>query len=104
MTSTLSDHDYHQKADALFFQLQQSLDQHLDVLDWEMHGEILYLNFEDGEKIVINKQAPLHQVWFASKEGGKHFGWLNETWTDIRSGETWYVNLQHLAKRKGLSL
>jgi CyaY protein len=103
MTSLLSDREYDQLTEQIFLSLQKNLDQHLDKLDWEIHGEILYLNFEDGEKVVINKQAPLHQLWFASKEGGKHFGWSGQAWIDVRSGESWQATIEHLAQRKGIS-
>ncbi|MES2206135.1 MAG: iron donor protein CyaY [Pseudomonadota bacterium] len=97
-----SDSDYQRTADETLAGLQQKLDTCLDVLDWETHGDILYIYFEDGEKVVINKQPPLHQLWFASKEVGKQFAWTGKEWDDVRGGGTLNTALKQLLQRKGI--
>jgi CyaY protein len=99
----INDEDYNRYVEQTFRSLQNALDAYPDLLDWETHGDILYIRFEDGETVVINKQSPLHQLWFASQEGGKQFEWREEGWFDVRSGESWALVIEHLFHRKGLS-
>jgi CyaY protein len=102
MAVQLSDQEYNRCVEQTMQGLQGTLDRYPDLLDWETHGDILYIRFEDGETVVINKQPPLHQLWFASQEGGKQFEWQGDGWIDVRSGESWSVVVQGLLNRKGL--
>jgi CyaY protein len=51
------------------------------------------LTFENGSKIVINRQEPLHQVWLATKTGGYHFDYRDGYWYCSRSGEEFFAKL-----------
>lgn len=42
-------------------------------IDYETASGILTLTFSNGSQIIINRQAPLKQIWVASKQGGFHF-------------------------------
>ncbi len=54
-------------------------------IEFENAGDILTLEFENGSKIIVNKQGAAAQIWVAAKTGGFHYGydakqrrWLNE--------------------------
>ena len=34
---------------------------------------MLSISFADNSKVIINRQAPLKQIWVATKSGGFHF-------------------------------
>ncbi|QKJ89153.1 Iron-sulfur cluster assembly protein CyaY [Paramixta manurensis] len=84
----MNDSEFHQLADGLML----SIEEHLDAydgdsdIDYETHGGIMTLSFENGSKIVINRQEPLHQVWLATKGGGYHFDYKGDKWICDRSG------------------
>lgn len=42
-------------------------------IDYETTAGILTLEFENRSQIIINRQAPLKQIWVAAKQGGFHF-------------------------------
>ncbi len=42
-------------------------------IDYDGAGGILTLEFSNGSQIIINKQAPLCQIWVAARSGGYHF-------------------------------
>lgn len=42
-------------------------------IDYETAAGILTLTFTNGSQIIINRQAPLKQIWVAAKSGGFHF-------------------------------
>ena len=58
------------------------------ISDCEINGGVLTISFENGSKIIINRQEPLHQVWLATKQGGYHFDLKDDEWICDRSGET----------------
>lgn len=51
-------------------------------IDYDTISEILTLEFENGSKIIINKQTPVSQLWVAAKSGGFHFDYdaESESW------------------------
>lgn len=59
-------------------------------IDYENTGGVLTLTCEDGSAIIISRQAPLKQLWLATRGGGYHFDYdtASETWLDSRSGKS----------------
>ncbi|UKE85351.1 iron donor protein CyaY [Pectobacterium colocasium] len=85
----MNDSEFHQLADELMLQLEEMLDRFegdADI-DYETNGGVMTLSFENGSKIVINRQEPLHQIWLATKAGGYHFNRQDARWICDRSGE-----------------
>ncbi len=88
----MNDSEFHQLADALMLTIEEALDDFdgdADI-DYETNGGVMTLSFENGSKIVINRQEPLHQVWLATKAGGYHFSYRDEQWVCDRSGEPFF--------------
>src|SRR5579885_950906 len=56
--------------------------------DFERKGDVLDIEFEDGEKIVITPQSPLEQLWVSANYGGHRFNWKSEAWRNEKTGET----------------
>ena len=52
----------------------------------------LEIEFSDGNKIIINLQAPMQEIWVASKAGGFHFRYNNtdHCWLDTRDKQELY--------------
>lgn len=83
----MNDSEYHQIADELLISLQEAVDEVEFDLDYEAAGGIVEVIFPNGSKIIVNKQAPLHQIWVATKFNGHHFELKDGQWIDNRSGE-----------------
>ena len=66
----------------------------------EINGGVLTITFENGSKIIINRQEPLHQVWLATKQGGYHFDLKGDEWICDRSGETFWDLLEQAATQQ----
>jgi len=54
-------------------------------IDTERNGNVLTLEFDNGSKIIVNLQAPMHEIWLAAKAGGYHFRHKEGAWRDTRS-------------------
>ncbi|KMV74289.1 iron donor protein CyaY [Rosenbergiella epipactidis] len=91
----MNDSEFHQQADQLLLTIEERLDEHdgdTDI-DYETHGNVMTLSFENGTKIIINRQEPLHQVWLATKAGGYHFSFNDGKWVCDRTGNEFWALL-----------
>jgi CyaY protein len=55
------------------------------------------VEFENGSKIIINKQSATQEIWVAAKSGGYHYRWDGTAWRDTRSGEELFSALSGFA-------
>jgi CyaY protein len=100
----MNDSEFHQLADRLMLKIEETLDEFegdADI-DYETNGGVMTLTFENGSKIVINRQEPLHQVWLATKSGGYHFTLRDNQWLCDRSGrEFWSLLTEACSTQAG---
>lgn len=100
---SLSDADYHAKAQALLARIEAQIDAWLeeDVVDIDTHrtGGLLELTMPGGSKIVLNTQPPLQEIWLAARSGGYHFKWNGAQWVD-REGQELLARLSSSASEQ----
>lgn len=82
-----------------------SNDSDLDV-ECNRSGNVLEIEFVDnGSKIIVNSQAPMQELWVASKSGGFHFKRVNEKWIDTRDGSELFAALSKMVStQSGISV
>ncbi len=98
----MNDSQYHQMVDDVLIQLEEALDECEVDIDYESAEGILTLIFLNGSKIILNKQAPLHQLWVATKFNGHHFNYQDGKWIDERTGvEFWSFIDEATSKQAG---
>jgi CyaY protein len=94
----MTESEYQQLADAAFQRLEAALDGCDEAIDYEhAAGGVLELEFADGSKIVVNRQAAVQEIWVAARSGGFHFRFDEGAWRDTRSGEELFAALARLA-------
>ena len=59
-----------------------------------IEGAIVEIENDDGQKIIINQQTPMQEVWLASRSGGYHFKWNGATWVNTRDGADFWEFLR----------
>lgn len=92
----MTDSEYTQLADAVFHTLELALE--AADLDYELApGGILEIEFDNGSKIIINRQPAMREIWLASRSGGFHYAWQEGLWRDARSGGELYSALSEMA-------
>jgi CyaY protein len=95
----MTEGEYAQLTDALFKRLDQALE--AADIDYELApGGILEMEFDDGSKIVINRQPAMHEIWVAAKSGGFHFRWQDGAWRDTRGGDELFAALERMATQQ----
>ena len=75
--------------------IEEAIDASGEDIDYDNVSDILTLEFADGSKIIINKQAPLSQLWVAARSGGFHFDYdsAGQCWRLQGSGEELFACL-----------
>ena len=96
----MNDSQYHQMVDDILIQLEEALDECEVDIDYESAEGILTLIFINGSKIILNKQAPLHQLWVATKFNGHHFNYQDGEWIDERTGVEFWSFIDEAASKQ----
>ncbi|MEP4892473.1 MAG: iron donor protein CyaY [Aliiglaciecola sp.] len=96
----MNDSQYHQLVDDMFIQLEEALDACEVDIDYESAEGILTLEFLNRTKIILNKQAPLHQLWVATKYNGHHFNFEDGVWIDERTGVEFWSFIDEAATKQ----
>jgi CyaY protein len=61
-------------------------------------GNVLEIEFADnGSKIIVNSQAPMQEMWIASRTGGFHYKREGSIWKNTRDGSELFAALSHVA-------
>ncbi|VAX13512.1 hypothetical protein MNBD_GAMMA24-2149 [hydrothermal vent metagenome] len=104
----MDESEFNQKADELLTAIEDAIDKIIDEndldIDFENSGGILSLGFEDNSKIIINRQAPLRQIWVATRSGGFHFDFDPERnqWREEKNGTELFAELgRHCSTNTG---
>jgi len=101
----MNDSQYNFIADELLLAVEEAIEDCDEDIDYEGVTGLLTLTFKNGTKIIINKQAPLHEIWVATKFNGHHFHYQNERWIDKRGGdEFWQFLTDATSKQAGVSV
>jgi CyaY protein len=100
----LTDSEYDQRTSALLASVEARIDGWLqdDVVDIDTHrtGGLLEMSFQNGSKIVLNTQPPLHELWLAARSGGFHYKFVDGAWRDTRHGGEFFEALSACASEQ----
>lgn len=88
----MNDSQYNLIAEELLLAVEEAIEECGVDIDYEGVGGLLTLTFKNATKIILNKQAPLHEIWVATKFNGHHFSFSEDTqaWSDKRSGDEFW--------------
>lgn len=85
-------------ADATLTAIESVLEKACDESDLDVEcsrsGNVLEIECIDtGSKIIVNSQAPMKEMWLASKAGGYHFKFDGTRWFSARDNAEMYAVL-----------
>ncbi len=74
----------------------------LDDLEMDIIDGVMTVEFEDGSKVILNRQEPVQQIWLASPEGPAHFAKdeASGDWVNIKTGDEFYATLSRVFSGK----
>jgi CyaY protein len=84
----VNESDFNQLADETLIAIEEAIDDCGVDIDYDNAAGILTLEFTNTSQIIVNKQAPLSQIWVAARSGGFHFNYdeNNNRWC-LQDGE-----------------
>jgi CyaY protein len=77
----MNESDFNQLAEKTMMDIEQAIEDSGAEIDYDTISDILTLEFENGSRIIVNKQTPVSQLWVAAKSGGFHFDYDTESQT-----------------------
>ena len=90
----MTETEYLQQTQMLFNTVMAHIEDNYPDLDAQSQSAIVEIENQDGQKIIINQQAPMQEVWLASRSGGYHFKWNGATWVNTRDGADFWEFLR----------
>ena len=106
---TIDDKQFYQLGGNLLESIEVALEAADDALDLDLDverqgGNVINIRFRDRSVIVVNTQAPLHEIWVAAKSGGYHYRWAgtlaNPLWLDTKTGREILSDLSEFASNQ----
>jgi CyaY protein len=102
----MTESEFNKQVESMLARIADAIDASGEDIDSELvGGGILELEFDNGSKIIINRQGAVQEIWVAAKSGGFHYRWQDNAWRDTRSGEELLVSLAKLiTAQSGISI
>jgi len=99
----MNEQQYHQMVDTLFLKIEAWLEDSDESIDFDSQEGILTITFEQGDCLILSRQASLQEVWLAAKQGAFHFRLEQETWV-TKHRQTLVQTIADCAKHAGVTL
>lgn len=87
----MTENEFNTLADRVFQRIEHALD--MTDIDYDSNGMVMEIEFDDGNKVIVNRHVPNREIWLAARSGGFHFGWQNGNWISQREGDELYAKL-----------
>ena len=102
----MSETEFLNLADATLRTIESGTEYAAEACDMDVEcsrsGNVLEIEFiENGYKIIVNSQAPLHEMWVAAKSGGFHYKRIDAQWINTRDGTELFAALSLMISAQG---
>ncbi|HEU0220110.1 MAG TPA: iron donor protein CyaY [Gallionella sp.] len=97
----MTESEFNRLADAALARIETAIDNCSDDVECNRSGNVLEIEFSDGQKIIINRHDVNQEIWVAAKSGGFHYAWLDEAWRSRRDGSELFDKIMTLFAEQG---
>lgn len=97
----MTESEFNQRADAALAQIETAIDDGTGNVECNRSGNVLEAEFDNGQKIIINRHDVNQEIWVAAKSGGFHYAWQDGAWLSRRDGSELYAKLAELFAEQG---
>ncbi|XBC40005.1 MAG: iron donor protein CyaY [Buchnera aphidicola (Chaetogeoica yunlongensis)] len=96
----LLQNNYNKLVEQLFLNIENKIDKYQEKndIDYDIHQNIITITLSNNNKIIINKQESLYQIWLATNKNGYHFQYINNQWICIRTKKNFWEILKKSCK------
>lgn len=98
----MNESEFNSRVDELITAVEDAIDASGADIDYETAGGILTLSFDNGSRIIVNRQTPVRQVWVAARSGGFHFNYdtAQDAWRRDTDGEELFAAMSRLCSEQ----
>jgi CyaY protein len=100
----MTEHEFNAAADTVFRRIEQANDASDQDIDYDSDGVVMQIEFENGNKIIVNRHVPNREIWLAAKSGGFHYALLDGVWRSQRDGSELFSKLTALFAEQGANI
>jgi len=100
----MTENEFNAAADAVFSLIEQATDTCEQDLDYDSNGVVMEIEFENGNKIIVNRHVPNQEIWLAAKSGGFHFALQGDRWLSQRDSSELFSKLTELFAEHGADI
>lgn len=98
----MTETEFNQLTDETFRRIETALENADGDVDFELAaGNVLEIDCGSGGKIIVNRQAAMHEMWVAAKSGGFHYQWIDNAWRNSRDGSEMLASLAQMIEQQG---
>jgi CyaY protein len=100
----MNDKEFYAQTEKYFEALSRAMETH-DADFVQTDSGVFEIEFDNADRIVVNRHAPSHELWVAARSGAHRFRWNGEDWIETRSGETIGTAISRLIfERSGIAV
>ncbi len=96
--------EFNHLADTALARIETAVDNCDGDVECNRSGNVLEVEFGNGQKIIINRHDVNQEIWVAAKSGGFHYAWQDGTWHSRREGSELFGKLAELFVEQGENL
>jgi CyaY protein len=100
----MTESEFNQLADAALARIEAAVDDCGGDAECNRSGNVLEVEFDNGQKIIINRHDVNQEIWVAAKSGGFHYAWQDGIWHSRRDNGELYSKLIELFADQGEQL
>lgn len=95
----MNESEFNQLADAALARIEAAADD--TDAECNRSGNVLEIEFDNGQKIIVNRHDANREIWVAAKSGGFHYAWQDGAWRSQRDGSELFAKLVELFAAQG---
>ncbi len=95
----MNESEFNQLADAALARIETAVDD--TDAECNRSGNVLEIEFDNGQKIIVNRHDVNREIWVAAKSGGFHYSWQDGAWRSQRDGSELFGKLAELFAEQG---
>ena len=97
----MTESEFNQLAGAVLARIETAIDHCGGDVECNRSGNVLEIEFDNGQKIIINRHDVNQEIWVAAKSGGFHYAWQDGAWHSQRDSSELFGKLAGLFAGQG---
>src|SRR3989338_4689547 len=93
--------EFNRLADAALARIETAIDNGGGDAECNHSGNVLEIEFDNGQKIIVNRHDVNQEIWVAARSGGFHYAWQGGAWRSRRDGSELFGKLAELFAEQG---